>query len=386
MSMYLRDLLGGTPATELTSVEEWRSIGRPFYAQAVLREEYGVIPQAPAALMARVVRTDIAALDGLATVQEIEIVTKSPDSQLEALLITPNAVEPPKGCFLGLNFRGNHAVLDNPQIRPPLTKRLKQVDVSLERGADVAVWQARKIIERGYALATLFNGDAVPDDLSAASERLEHFAQFTKHTGQSDAPGALSCWAWSLSRVIDYLGESSLFDSNTVALVGHSRNGKAALLAGAFDERVALIIASQSGCGGAGPCRDIGEPWDKRETIKQITTAFPHWFCRNFKNYCENSELLPFDQHAVVALCAPRPVLISSAEDDHWANPPGSFAILQATDPVYRLLCDEGLEAQNYPQPGTLTESRLGHFLRKGGHAMTKEDWDAWLNYADIWL
>ena len=165
------------------------------------------------------------------------------------------------------------------------------------------------------------------------------------------------------------------------------------LVAAAFDERIALCIPSQAGCGGTAPNRVAAE-WaalqangrPKAETVAVINKNFPHWFCANFKAFNDQTERLPFDQHALVALCAPRPVLMSCATEDLWSNPPGQFAMLQAADPVYRLLAGDGVGASEMPAVGKLLDSRLGYFIRAGKHSMTREDWGAWLDYAGKWL
>src|SRR5205085_5634423 len=142
-------------------------------------------------------------------------------------------------------------------------------------------------------------------------------------------------WAWGCHRAVDYLLTDKGIDGKRLAVVGHSRLGKTALLAGAFDDRIAVVIPHQSGCGGAGPSRTKNP---KAETVKRINTSFPHWFCDNFKQFNDDPSKLPFDQHGLVALVAPRPVLFSNAVEDQWANPDGQFDVLKAADPVYRLL------------------------------------------------
>jgi hypothetical protein len=177
---------------------------------------------------------------------------------------------------------------------------------------------------------------------------------------------------------VDYLVTDPDVDGRRIAAVGHSRNGKTALLAAAFDERIALAIPHQAGCGGTAPSRGkIGE------SVQQINEGFPHWFNGEFKEFNEAPERLPFDQNALVALCAPRAVLFSNAEEDQWANPAGQFEVLRAADPVYRFLGAEGLGAERVPELGKLLDSRLGYFIRKGKHAMTAEDWGVFLDFAD---
>jgi hypothetical protein len=162
--------------------------------------------------------------------------------------------------------------------------------------------------------------------------------------------------------------------------VGHSRLGKTALLAAALDERIALAVPLQAGCGGTAPSR-TNDP--KAESVKRINTSFPHWFDATFKEFNDQTDKLPFDQNCLVALCAPRPVLFANATEDAWANPPGQFEVLKTADPVYRLLGVEGLEAKQMPEVGKLVDSRLGYYIRPGQHSMTKDDWKVFLDFAD---
>ena len=201
-------------------------------------------------------------------------------------------------------------------------------------------------------------------------------------------------------RAMDYLVAAQGIDGSRIAAVGHSRNGKTTLLAGAMDERIALVIPAQAGCGGTAPCRvapELSTPGPNGrsivETIGRINTAFPHWFCANFKKFNEDPAKLPIDQHELIALCAPRPVLISAATLDLWANPDGQFEMLQAADPVYRLVAGEGMSVlgsayvhTEKPQPLAPPTGRLAYFLRPGKHEMNATDWAAWLDYADVWL
>jgi hypothetical protein len=193
--------------------------------------------------------------------------------------------------------------------------------------------------------------------------------------------------------MIDYLVTDTDIDKRRIAVVGHSRNGKTALLAAAFDDRIAMAIPTQAGCGGTAPSRVApelaalqknGRP--TAETVAVINKSFPHWFCGNFKAFNEAPEKLPFDQHELIALCAPRPVLVSNATEDQWANPAGQFAMLRAADPIYRLVSKEGCESETMPATGALLNSRLGYYIRPGKHSMTSADWKIWLDYADKWL
>jgi dienelactone hydrolase len=177
---------------------------------------------------------------------------------------------------------------------------------------------------------------------------------------------------------MDYLVTDQRIDGKRIAAVGHSRNGKTALLAAAFDERIALAIPHQAGCGGSAPSRGkVGE------SVQRINTSFPHWFNARFKQFNTQPERLPFDQHCLLALVAPRPVLFSNAQEDQWANPSGQFDILKAAEPVYRLLNAGGLDAATLPANGVLIRSQLGYYIRPGKHSMHTEDWAVFLDFTD---
>jgi hypothetical protein len=201
-------------------------------------------------------------------------------------------------------------------------------------------------------------------------------------TAAADDAATIMLWAWGFHRVVDFLERSAkdVVDPKRIAVVGHSRNGKTALVAGAFDERIAVVIPLQAGCGGTAPSRTADS---RAESVKRINTSFPHWFCGNFKLFNDDTSKLPFDQHCLIALCAPRPVLLPNAEEDLWANPSGQFELLQAASPVYKLLGVDGLAAGARPEMNKLTDSPLGYFIRPGKHAMTRPDWEVFLTYCD---
>ncbi|MBO0698710.1 MAG: acetylxylan esterase [Zavarzinella sp.] len=368
--------------TKVTSKEQWRDNRRPELMALFQHYMYGTIPP-PGSVTARVLHEDAKAFGGKATLREVAL-SALRGHEFRLLVVVPNARKGPAPCFVGPNFSGNHTLVDDPKVaipsawmypgRPGVKDNRATED---GRGKQKDVWNLEQSVERGYAVATFYNGDIDPD-------RADVRAGIRPLLPKDLETATIACWAWGIHRAVDYLttlkGE---VDPKRIASVGHSRLGKTALLAAAFDERIALAIPLQAGTGGSAPSRPIGSQASKAESVKRINTSFPHWFNGAFKEFNDDPARLPFDQNCLVALCAPRPVLFSNAEEDLWANPEGQFEVLKAADPVYRLLDAGGLEAKAVPPLGKLVDSRLGYFIRAGKHSMTREDWEAFWNFAD---
>lgn len=295
---------------------------------------------------------------------------------IEVLLLLPGDRTVPRATFLGINFEGNHSLLSDPVVPEPLCPALG-THRRVPRGSAAQTWDVEHVLARGYALATLHTCDVKPDR-PRADEGIQHC--FLPRPGEPDprAWGTLRAWAWGLSRAIDGLEVDEDVGERPIAVIGHSRLGKAAMLAAAFDERIALCVALQAGCGGSAPSRSsVGE------SVRQINEGFPHWFSDEFKKFNTEPARLPFDQHCLAALVAPRPLLFGNAVDDTWANPLGQLEVLRAAHPVYELLGAGGLQSQSLPAVGELSAGRLGYFLRPGTHSMTATDWAACLDFAD---
>ncbi len=361
----------------------WRR--RTEILRAFEQHVYGRTPVFPQPPSFEVVEERGDALDGRAWRRQVRITVPVPPRALsmDLLLHLPSAPARPCPLFLGLNFGGNHSVVSDPDVRLPRSwvGGAASIDgraTEAGRGRDTGSWPLEAILARGYGLATLYCGDVEPDRPDGFTEGARGLLTPDGPGGEADAWGALGAWAWGLSRVMDYLEGLERVDRERVAVMGHSRLGKAALWAGAQDERFALVISNNSGCGGAALSRrQFGE------TVARINTSFPHWFCPGFRRYNDREDELPVDQHMLIALVAPRPVYIASAEADRWADPRGEFLAARGADPVYRLLCGEGLAAEEWPAVNRPVQSRIGYHLRPGGHGVTLYDWERFMDFAD---
>ncbi len=372
--------------TKVTSRDQWVKQRRPELQALFEHYMYGQFPPAPAYFNARFVGRYPDFLDGAATLKLITLETgPAPAPKIDLMVIVPNQRTGPAPVFLTMNFCGNHALTTDPRVPLPRSWMAdwcpgctNHAATDAGRGAQTVDWPLEEIVRRGYALASFYSGDVDSDRGDVSQGVYAYLAHGDAARNRPADRGTIAAWAWGFQRCVDYLDDDSEIDEHRIATLGHSRNGKTALLAAAFDERIAMAFPHQAGCGGSAPSRGkIGE------SVKAINDRFPHWFNGEFKKFNDAPDRLPFDQNCLVALCAPRPVLFSAAEGDQWANPAGQFQVLQATDPVYRLLGYEGLGVDKMPPAGQLVGDRLGYYIREGKHSMTTGDWKVFLDFAD---
>lgn len=352
---------------------------------------YGRTPSQNVAVRLEPRSVEPRALGGLATRKEfrIHLGESGKESFLDLLLYVPNHRQGPHPVFLGLNFAGNHSIDPDPGIflaegwiaaRYPGVVDSRATEAS--RGSEAGKWPLARILGRGYAVATAHYGDLDPDFDDGFRNGIHPlFYGPGQNRPAEDEWGSIGAWAWGLGRALDCLEQDPDVDKNRVAVHGHSRLGKAALWAGVQDGRFAMVVSNNSGCGGAALSRRCFG-----ETVEKINTAFPHWFCRHFHGYNRRESFLPFDQHILLALVAPRPVYVASAQEDGWADPRGEFLSALHASPVYELLVGGGLGVREMPPVGRPVPSRIGYHIRRGGHDVTDFDWDCWMDHADRWM
>jgi hypothetical protein len=369
----------------VTDTATWRGKRRPEIVHLFEQYVYGKVPGVLSDLPVDVRSVDRNALGGTAIRTQVTI-HFMPHGKIDLLIYLPKKAHGPSPVFLGLNFDGNHTIHSDPGITPSDVQIGSQQPgkpsaeaVAKARGASSSRWPIEKIIARGYGVATAWYGDIEPDmqgGLRYGVRKL--FLKRGQTEPADDEWGAIAAWAWGLSRIMDYLETEHDIDARHVALIGHSRLGKTALWAGAQDERFALVISNDSGCGGASLARrQFGE------TPARITTAFPHWFCKNYRKYAFHVGDLPVDQHMLLALVAPRPLYVASAEEDRWADPHGEFLSAKGADPVYRLLGTIGLPVVEMPGVEQPVAGAISYHIRHGKHDVTDYDWKQYMDCAD---
>lgn len=379
----LPDPLVSLSGERITTIDKWQTRRAAELKALFQHYMYGKLPSPPRGIQFKTLREEKEYFGGKATLRETAVslgVAGAPT--LHLLEVIPNHRRRVAPVFIGLNFGGNHTLLDDPKITltpawihqrfaGPTEKAGDE-----KRGASKENWSLEQTIDRGYGVVTCFAGEIRADRYPPPTDGVQNFF------GQGEPGerwGTIAAWAWGMHRLVDYVLTREEYDHAKIIAFGHSRMGKTALVAAAFDPRIALAIPHQAGCGGTAPSRGtVGE------SVAKINTSFPHWFCENFKQFNDAPSRLPFDQHCLIALCVPRPVLLTNAVEDQWANPDGQFEMLTAASPVYRLFGQEETKPSDKPSVGRLLTRRLGYFIREGKHSTTPADWKIFCDYADF--
>lgn len=386
----LPDPLVANDGSKVTTVGQWKSSRRAEVLELFEEHVFGRLPGKLAATKFEVKSVDRSALGGKAVRKQITIhlLGEREPEKLHVLLYLPAAATQPVPVFVGYNFNGNHTIHADPGIdlatgwmreaNGPGVENHRATEAG--RGTSASRWAVDEILARGYGLATAYYGDIEPDHAEGWKNGLRAKVK-TDQRGQPLALedwSAISAWAWGLSRIMDYLETDAAVNARQVTVMGHSRLGKTSLWAGATDDRFAITISNNSGCGGAALSRRAFG-----ETVKRINTSFPHWFCRQHKAYNDNEAASPVDHHELIALMAPRPVYVASAAEDLWADPKGEFLGAKHAEPVYALFGKGGLGTDTQPPLNTPVGDVIGYHIRTGKHDVTAYDWEQFLNFAD---
>lgn len=386
---------GGGPGAA-SAAEDWITRVRPHQFGLLERFVYGRrLPAVPMVVVEPLERVEVNLGEGRRAVRlqaTLRLETTAPEAgdmpppQTDVLLYVP-VDRRPVPVFVELNFKGNQAQHPDPGIRlakgwlrdAPDDGIRDHRATDASRGVNHRRWPVEAMLARGYGMATACYADFFPDHADGRpASVLPALGRPSAGGLDPDEPGAIAAWAWGLSRILDWLVTLPEVDPTRVIVVGHSRLGKTALWAGACDERFAMVVSNDSGCGGAALSRrNFGE------TVGAITSRFPHWFCPAFAGYADREATLPTDQHALLAMTAPRPLYVASASEDRWADPRGEFLAAVAAGPAWRLFGLEGLGTDVMPAVGAAIGSTVGYHVRPGTHDLLEFDWQRFADFAD---
>jgi hypothetical protein len=376
--------MAGLPPLSPTSgwdAGAWRFHGAPRALRLLQHYQYGWMP--PAIAPSAVVETAPPAptADGLGVRHLLRLSVGHGTSawQGDVLYLRPSA--PGRHPALaGLNFNGNHTTCMDPSI--PLADF--PVMEPSARGAQAGRWAFAKALSAGIGVATLCCSQVLTD--SADPAVIDGHAGINRLFGVSFAArdahgwGGIAAWAWALQRLVDLLEDRDDVDPTRIGVLGHSRLGKAALLATASDGRIAACIDNQSGTTGSAPSRKTPDAHDA-ESPAFIQKAFPHWFCPAFATLAAAPERLPIDQHHLLAACAPRPLLLATATEDRWADPAGVFRVARAAEEAWQAFGHPAALPERAPGVGVVVGDRLAWHRRDGKHGVLPEDWDVYLAF-----
>jgi hypothetical protein len=381
----LPSLLGQPP---VKTAAQWNARRRPAILRLYQDNVHGHTPAVvPRDLTFKVVEQDGHALDGRAHRKQIEVrFSKKPDGPvMHVLLYTPAAAKKPVPVFLVLHFNGNWAIVDDPGVRlydlwDRKTQKRTTPAPDVKRGTSKE-WDVAQVLARGYGIAAVHYGDIEPDFDAGAGLPFGVRPLFWKPGQTERAPddwGAIGAWAWGMSRALDYLRTDRDVDGKRVIAVGQSRLGKTVLWAGAQDSRFAMVIASCSGEGGAAISRR-----DYGENLDNMTTTYLYQFSERFHDYYRKWNELPVDAHMLIALMAPRPLLLNTGSEDQWSDPRGEFLAAQAASPAWELFGKKGLAGEAMPPLDTPVLHDLAFHEHTGRHAILATDWKVFLDFAD---
>jgi hypothetical protein len=382
--------LVGPDGVAAATADAWRTSGRPHQLGIVEACVYGRrLPAVPVRVEGDVERVDVTLAGDVAATRiqaRLRLGTVENSSTTDVLLYLPRGARAAP-CFLGLNFLGNQAQHPDPGIHlprgwlpdDPRARIVGNRASEASRGTAAHRWPVETMLGRGYCMATAYAGDAFPDRPDGRAESaIVAFGRPLAGQLPADEPGALATWAWQLSRILDWLVTLPEIDGTKVAVVGHARQGAAALWAGALDERFAMVVANESGCGG-----DAVPQRNDRPSVERITAEVPHWFCPAFAAFADREAELPCDRHAPLALIAPRPLYVASASDDTGSDPRADFLAVLAAEPAWKLFGLDGLGTTDWPAPDTPIGDTIGYHVRSGRHDLLPYDWERFADHAD---
>jgi hypothetical protein len=376
-------LANGEPVRD---ADTWYQKRRPEIVHLFEENQFGRCPERPADMSFDVFDKGTPALDGKAIRRQVTVYFSSDKTgpKMDLLIYLPADANKPVPLLLNLGFFANSSVVDDPGIKPGEVWGRDKKRVPAPKGMNFGRLNVAPFLAQGIGVASVYYGDIDPDFQGGIQYGVRRL--YLKSGQTEPAPdewGAISAWAWGLSLAMDYLETDKDVDAKRVAIFGVSRLGKTVLWAGARDTRFAMVIASCSGEGGAALSRR-----NYGETIAHLTapSRYPYQFCANYQKWADKVEQFPVDSHMLLALIAPRPVLLQTGNTDKWSDPKGEFLAAVAAGPVYQLLGKQDLGTDQMPPASETILHTLGYYMHAGGHGTLPSDWDVFLRFIQTHL
>ncbi len=388
VGMYtLPDLFTLSNGQKFNDVKTWTEKRRPELLKLIEEIQYGKMPGRPADMRFDVFDKGTVAFNGKAIRKQVTVYfTKDTVHKMDLLIFLPAKAKKPVPLLLNISFAATNQSTTDSSGKIGYTWTRDGKRLRADQPGRFSRLNVEQFIDAGIGFATVYYGDIEPDFKGGLPYGIR--SQYLK-PGQTTVGdhewGAISAWAWGLSRAMDYFETDKQIDSKRIALQGASRLGKTVLWTGVQDTRFKMVIASISGEGGAAIARR-----NYGENIKHITdtSRYYYQFAPAYHGYSTKVDQLPFDAHMLVALMAPRPLLLQTGDSDYWSDPHGEFLSAVAAEPVYNLFGKKGLGTTVWPAAGdtALLMNPLGYYMHKGGHTVLPEDWTLFIQYMKKFL
>ena len=384
----LPDPLTMSNGQKVNDAKTWTQKRRPGLVKLFEEIQYGKMPPRPAEMHFNVFERGTPAFNGKAIRKQVTVYfTKdTTEYKMDLLIYLPANAEKAVPLLLNISFAANNQLTDDPGVKTGSIWTREGKKILAHEPSRFGKIDIEQFLAAGIGFACVYYGDIEPDFKDGIKYGIRsHYLKPGQSTPAADEWGAISAWAWGLSRAMDYFETDKQVDAKRIALQGASRLGKTVLWAGVHDTRFKMVIASISGEGGAALSkRDYGE------NIKHITdtSRYYYQFAPNYHSYANRVQSLPFDAHMLVALMAPRPLLLQTGDTDYWSDPKGEFLSALAATPVYQLFGLKGPEGTIVPKANdtSLLMNPLGYYMHAGGHTVLPEDWQLFIRYMKKYL
>ena len=376
-------LASGEPVRDAAT---WYQERRPEIVRLFEEHQFGRTPPPPVDMHVDVFDAGTPAYNGTARRKQVTVYFSADTTgpKMDLLIYLPADAHGPVPLLLNPSFAANISRVDDPGVKRGTIWNRDHQNVPAPKNTAYSQLNVVPFLTQGFGVATVYYGDIEPDFQGGLQHGVRALYLESGQTEPApDAWGSIAAWSWGLSRAMDYFETDPDVDEDRVALLGVSRLGKTALWTGARDPRFAMVIASCSGEGGAALSRR-----HYGETIAHLTapSRYPYQFAANYAKYGSRVDELPIDAHMLIALIAPRPLMLQTGTEDHWSDPKGEFLAAVSASPVYELLGAQGLGTDQMPPAGEPILHTLGYYMHEGGHGTRPTDWDVFRQFMNMHL